>query len=238
MIIGNRKVVLNFPLDLEVCLTARLVKNLIQERNFVHNESFNNLELFLIFYVNFSSHLLFGMLILVINVFWLEITFVDCFKDFVLLLTNTTENECPNLDLEIGLWRVAAFVEYWRYLVWLQGSLMNQIHQFYTFYLFSPTHIMSLIGVENLKVIYFVVRATIQLNSFTNAINLRWVALLHYDFDNKLAFKIVSFKHRHILNLDLYIKKSTSYLSFRSTLGYIFSRSCLIVSLKLSLSLR
>ena len=47
----------------------------------------------------------------------------------------------------------------------------------------------------------------IQLNSFANSINLRRVALLYYDFYNKIAFKIVSLEHRHILNIDLYIKK-------------------------------
>ncbi len=127
---------------------------------------------------------------------------------------------CSNLNFKIGRFRITSIMKNWLNIS-IFGFLIDGIHQLCSCDLFISSHI-TLIRIENIKLISFIISFFMKLYSFTKAVKLRRISLLNDYFYNEFSLEVVSSKHRDILNYNLDIKLITSCLLLRSTLGYIF----------------
>ena len=152
----------------------------------------------------------------------------------VLLLTEASESEGSDLELEVGRLGVAAVVE-GNYFVGMGCLLIDGVHQIKAFQLPRPC-ILLLIGVVQFNLVCFVVVLVQQLYFLGDEVDLGRVPLLHYDFDDVFALEAVDSEDGDVVDFDLGGGGGTYWRLLRSTLGKIFSMSCLRVSLKLSLS--
>ena len=169
-----------------------------------------------------------------VDVHLLELRGVGSLQVVVLLRGEAGEPEGPDLELEVGRFGVAAVVEGY-YFAGVGGLFIDRLHQVKALQLPRP-RILPLIGVVQFNLVCFVVVFVQQLYFLCDEVYLGRVALLHYYFDDVFALEAVDSEDGDVVDFDLGGGGGTYWRLLRSTLGKIFSISCLRVSLKLSLS--
>lgn len=99
MCVNNWKIVLKLTFGLKVGWEIRWCENFIQKTHLTDDEILHYIELLLVFYKDFCTHLFFYIFVFVVYIFRLKITLVNCFKNFVLLLAYAAKNDCSNFYL-------------------------------------------------------------------------------------------------------------------------------------------
>lgn len=104
--------------------------------------------------------------------------------------------EFADFDFELWWLGIAAFMERTYRLPRCLGSIVDLFQQLQTLKLSRPSHIVSFVSIEDLKLIDLT-GGCFKLHSFTEGVEMRRVALLHDDLHHIFALKLLLVQHRH-----------------------------------------
>jgi hypothetical protein len=233
-IVLNQEIVLSFSFHFQIDLLA-LEDIIVQVINVFSKEGLDKFEVILFIYGQANSSLFFEVLTFVIDVFLLEVFLERCFEHLHVLDGGFAEVDLTDLQLEMRWFWIASFMEGVASFIWIFGSRVNRFQELKPFNLCCSSHVMTLIGIEVLEFIYFIV-GSFKFDLLPEEVDLRGISLLHDNLHDILSFKFMILQDWNELNNNLHRTILTSCLLLRSTFGYIFSMRCFMNNLKLSIS--
>ena len=109
------------------------------------------------------------------------------------------EVELADLDLELGRFGIAAFVEGSGHLCGIFGSAVHFLQQFEPLELGGAAHVVPLIRVEYFELVDLA-SGSFQLDPFAEGIEVGGMALLHDDLNHVFSLKFLLAEHWHELH--------------------------------------